>query len=611
MTETHQHLQHLIHCIDLEITEQEGRFRLDKDHNLKSLKSEGLAIHPIHVTRKTFGYAEYPEISFTIPYPVESQNFRDGSSIECFLADETPVKGVLLSLNGKRGEFRLYAPDFPDWIEEKGVGIKLTPDQRTFELMKRALKDVPENPILNALYAQIHGSSEHKISFTLDKKPSPSFTHEKLNESQKQAVSAMLANENLCILHGPPGTGKTTVLIEGIQQLVKKGETVIVAAPSNAAVDHISLGLIKLGIRILRVGNTSKVNQTIFPFTQEGKMIDSKQGLEIKKLKIRAEELRKMAHQYKRSFGKDEREQRNLLFKEVRFIRDEIKNLRVYYEKQFFEKAQVIIGTPVGLVSSLGDLQNYNTLIIDEAGQCLEPLAWMLFPYAHNWVLAGDHLQLPPTVLSEKAVQLGFNKSILESSITRCQNVHFLNTQYRMRKDVADFSSAYFYNKKLETAAHLINDKRYISYFDTAGAGYDEETSPQVSSFRNSGEISAILKIIESENLDLKKTAFISPYSGQVNLARAELPKEIQISTIDSFQGQEKENIILSLVRSNEKGNIGFLKDYRRMNVALTRAKEKLFVIGDSSTIGHDKFYKSFLDYVEELGAYKSIWELL
>ncbi|MEI7736282.1 MAG: AAA domain-containing protein, partial [Ferruginibacter sp.] len=326
MPVTNLHIKNLLQCIALEEEEQVQRYSLDQQHTLKSLKAEGLALHPISVTKRNFGYADYPEISFRLNYPTETGLFKDGAAIECFCSGEEPIKGVLMSLDGKTGEFRLFAPDFPDWMEDDGVGIKLAPDQRTTTIMKGVLNELENKKDLYHLFQQIHGemASVHSLLAAIV----VPFKNKNLNPSQQQAVAAIIQNENICIVHGPPGTGKTTTLIEAIQQLVRLGEKVLVSAPSNTAVDNIAKGLITAGINVLRVGNTSKVDEGIFQHTPEGRLSNSKQQKEIKQLKIRAEEFRKMALKYKRSFGKAEREQRNLLFKEVKDIRTEIKKLQ-------------------------------------------------------------------------------------------------------------------------------------------------------------------------------------------------------------------------------------------------------------------------------------------
>lgn len=604
----HPQIQHLITCINLEEKEQAERYRLDQAHTLKTLKAEGLALHPVTVTRKNFGYADYPEISFRLGFPSETNLFRDGAAIECFKQGEEPVKGVLLSLDGKSGEFRLFAPDFPDWIEDDGVGIKLAPDTRTTGIMKKALNELEHDKYLFRLFEKLHGDHSTGDHAPLSKTPA-SFYNKNLNESQQQAVAAIIQNEELTIVHGPPGTGKTTTLIEAIQQLVANGEKLMLSAPSNAAVDNICKGLLSKGVKLLRVGNSGKTDEAVFPYTPEGKLNNSKLQKDIRQLKLRAEEFRRMALKYKRSFGKAEREQRNLLFKEVKSIRAEIKQLQQYNEEKLFEEADVIAGTPIGLYDAGLQKISFDQLIIDEAGQCIEPLAWCIFSFANKIVLAGDHLQLPPTVLSDAAAKAGFNRSVLEVAIEHSPNVHLLNIQYRMKPVIAGFSSDYFYKGLLQTAPHLINNGIHLSFIDTAGSGFNETHGPDGVSLQNEGELRIIDQLMQSSEFVPENSAFISPYSGQVLMAKEKLPKQMRISTIDSFQGQEKEVIFLSLVRSNDNCEIGFLKDYRRMNVAITRAKEQLVVIGDSATIGADPFYQAFLNYVEQHGTYRTVWE--
>ena len=605
----HPQIQTLLKCIDLEEKEQVNRFKLDQQHSLKQMKSEGLALHPIIVTRKGFGYADYPEITFKLGFPPEANLFKDGAAIECFFEGEVPIKGILINLDGKQGEFRLFAPDFPDWIEDNGVGLKLAPDTRTTAIMKKVLNDLGNNKALFKLFEKLHGIPQTHLQPTNRDTGKTTFKNKRLNSSQQQAVQAIVENEELVIVHGPPGTGKTTTLVEAILQLVNNGEKVIVSAPSNTAVDHISKKLIEQGVKLLRVGNVSKVDQTVFSHTPEGKLNNSKALKEIKQLKIRAEEFRRMALKYKRNFGKAEREQRNLLFKEVKNTREEIKKLQHYHEEKLYEDADVITGTPIGLYDAKINHLEFQSLVIDEAGQCIEPLAWCIFPMASKIVLAGDHWQLPPTVLSHEAAVLGFNNSILEIAIAHQSTAYLLNTQYRMRQAIAGFSSSYFYKNLLLTAEHLDNQGTHLTFIDTAGSGFNEIHGPDGVSLQNEGELRIANHILSNAHLETGQTAFISPYSGQATAAREILSREIRISTIDSFQGQEMDNIIVSLVRSNDDSDIGFLKDYRRMNVAITRAREQLFVIGDSATIGADPFYSSFLSYVEEHGTYRTVWE--
>jgi ATP-dependent RNA/DNA helicase IGHMBP2 len=608
MPATHPYIRQLLGAIALEEKEEINRYSLSQQHTLKTLKAEGLALHPIIITRKNFGYADYPELSFRLPFPAEISQFRDGAAIECFAAGEEPVKGTLVGLDGKAGELRLFAPDFPDWIEDDNVGIKLAPDQRTSSIMKTVLNSLENNKRLYQLFEQLHGSTLQHQNETVNP-VELTFISKQLNASQQQAVSAIVQNDGITVIHGPPGTGKTTTLSEAILQLVKAGEKVLVSAPTNTAVDYIGKQLIRQGLHVLRVGNTSKIDEEIYSHTPEGRLANARQQKEIKELKKRAEEFRRMALKYKRSFGKAEREQRNLLFKEVKNIRNEIRSLQVYNEEKLYREASVILGTPIGLYDARINDIKFQTLVIDEAAQCIEPLAWCIFPLASKYVLAGDHLQLPPTVLSQAATRMGLNKSILEVCIEAGHQTFLLNTQYRMRESIAGFSGDYFYKGLLQTAAHLSNVGVHISFIDTAGSGYNEVQGSNGMSLQNEGELVIVQKLLEAESLDPTVTAFISPYSGQVAAAKDVLPKQMRISTIDSFQGQEKEIIVLSLVRSNDDGDIGFLKDYRRMNVAITRAKEQLFVIGDSATIGADPFYNALLDYIEKYGSYRTVWQ--
>lgn len=587
---------------------QKERYRLNENHSLKALKAAGLALHPIRVTRKNYGYADYPEISFRLPYPQETNAFRSGAAIECFSAGEEAVKGMLLQLDGQSGEMRLFTPDFPDWIEDEHTGIKLAPDQHTTEVMRTALRAISATPGMNALFEKLHPDLQTS-EVSEQAAQLPPFEDTRLNESQRTAVSAILGNKQIAVVHGPPGTGKTTTLAAAVAALVQEGKKVLVCAPGNAAVDHFVKKLMDAGINVLRTGNTGKVDEAVYGRTPEALLAGNRSMREIKQLKIRAEEYRKMAMKYKRQYGRAEREQKQLLLKEVRAIRMEIKKIQQYEEEKLFREADVIAGTPVGLYDAGLQRLRFDTLVIDEAGQCLEPLAWCVFPLADRIVLAGDHWQLPPTVISSDAAREGLARSILEVAADSLPDVHLLDTQYRMRPSIAGFSSDYFYRGRLKTASHIEDTDAHLVFIDTAGSGFEEKYLPDEAGIENEGELQALLKIIEAESAGHGQIALISPYAAQVAAARKTLPPEIRISTIDSFQGQEHPVILLSLVRSNDEGQIGFLKDYRRMNVAITRAQEKLVVIGDSATIGTDPFFKAFLEYVETRGTYRSVWE--
>lgn len=604
------HIRFLLENVALEEQAQVDRFTVRDAGGIKALKREGLALHPIRVNRKGYGFAEYPEFSFRVPQSQSTDNFRDGTAIELFMENEAPVKGILLGIHEGNGEVRLFAPDFPDWIDDQGAGIKLTPDTKTREIVTSVLQQLDEGTAAEAFpfFAWLHQDNDRYLP---QPRPHEVGRSSLLNESQQQALEKINDSEPVVIVHGPPGTGKTTTLVEAIAELVRNGEKVLVTAPSNAATDHIALQLIRKGVPTLRIGNQSKMSADLIPHTLEGKLSQGNEQKQLKKLRIQAEEYRRMSHQYKRHFGKDDRDQRKLLIQEVKNIRKEIRSLQDFYADKWIDEARVICGTPVGLHDKVLKGKEFDTLVIDEAGQCLETMAWVAIRNVQRLVLAGDHLQLPPTVISDAAMRNGFNASFLEIMLAKHPQKHLLRTQYRMRKAIVDFPNRYFYEGKLETPEQLQNISKHLSFYDTAGTGFQEEHDSEGSSLSNSGELEIIEKIIETHAFNLERCALITPYSGQVALARARFPKELRISTVDSFQGQECETVLISLVRSNDEGNLGFLKDYRRMNVAMTRAKENLFVIGDSVTFGNDAFYAAFLQHCEETAAYGSAWEFL
>lgn len=601
-------LAQLIECVSIESKAQEEKFSGKHGANFKQLKADGFLLHPIKITRKSYGYADYPEISFQVLYPAESNAFKNGTSVQLVFENEDPVKGLLLYLDGNKGELRLFAPDFPDWMEDRGVGIQITPDQRTNKIMLEALKKIEHSHYLSDLFDQIHSQEEPLANKS--PKSSITFKNNALNDSQKNAVLHILDESPIQIIHGPPGTGKTTTLVELIHQLQLDNKRILIAAPSNTAIDHIGIQLAKSGLRFLRVGNNAKVNDQLLPFTIEGKMDEARLKTTIKNLRIRSEQLRKMANQYKRNFGKAERDQRKLLLQEVKNIRSEIKQLQSNFEKEVYVQNSILIGTPIGINDCQFSDYEFDVVIIDEAGQCLEPLAWVLFDKAKRIVLAGDPFQLPPTVISFEAEKKGLGVSILEQLVSNQHATHFLDTQYRMTSTIAEYSNQFFYKGALKSNQAVTDSSISIHFYDTAGADFTESFHEQSFSILNEMELDFVTKIVEHHQLDTHTTAFITPYSGQLQLAKSTLTNFKRVSTIDSFQGQEEECIIISLVRSNSDNQIGFLSDYRRMNVAMTRAKKQLFIIGDSATLGNDSFYAGLISFIESKNGYHSVWEL-
>jgi ATP-dependent RNA/DNA helicase IGHMBP2 len=330
-----------------------------------------------------------------------------------------------------------------------------------------------------------------------------------------------------------------------------------------------------------------------------------------------------MASKYKRTFGKSEREQRNIMYKQAKSLSKDANDYEDHLIDKIFDNADVITCTLVGSTTRYLANRKFYTVIIDEAAQALEAATWIPISKGQKVILAGDPFQLPPTIKSKEAAKAGLQETLLEQCITKKMKVNLLDTQYRMNEQIMSFSNQQFYDGKLKAdetvKSHSIDDKP-MQFIDTAGCGFEEKKDKETLSLYNQGEIDLVNKLLEqhiSIYNDEYSVGIISPYRQQVERIRDCVDKNydylpnVKIDTIDSFQGQERDVIIISLVRSNENAEIGFLKDYRRLNVALTRARKKLIVIGDSATLASDKFYGQFIDYIDSIDAYHSAYEFM
>lgn len=623
----------------LKIERDEDRksyLKFTESTSVSDRRASGFTWYPIAIrsTEPTRGDYISVELERTTHLDVIHQ-LRSGVSAMLFSnhdAKTDKVEGTITYSNGNRLKITLRTDELPDWADNGKLGVDLLFDDNSYDEMQNALKHAPN---VN------EKTDEGRLVRVLTGALQPTFNTEvfalyntRLNASQQDAVNKILNANELAIVHGPPGTGKTTTLVQAIKALVARDhKQILVVAPSNTAVDLLSEKLSAEGLNVLRVGNPARVSESLMRLTLDSKMAEHSAMKEIKKLKKQAAEYKNMAHKYKRSFGKAEREQRKALFDEAHKIMREVGNTEQYIVDDLVAKANVITATLVGSNHYTVRHLKYHTVVIDEAGQALEPACWIPILKAKKLVLAGDHFQLPPTIKSSEAARGGLNKTLLEKCVEiHPQAVTLLEEQYRMNEVIMGYSSSVFYGGKLKAhstvAQHvLFAGDAPLAFIDTAGCGFDERS--ESTSTTNAEEASFLLKILMQQATTLADyytpetfptIAVISPYKQQVELLKnlvLHAPillgygKKISVNTIDSFQGQERDVVYISMTRSNADGIIGFLSDTRRMNVAMTRARKKLVVIGDSATLSGLPFYADFIAYAQNKNAYQSAWEFM
>jgi len=448
-----------------------------------------------------------------------------------------------------------------------------------------------------------------------------------LDESQCEAIQFALSARDVALIHGPPGTGKTTALVELIRRAVRRHEKVLVCAPSNMAVDNLFQRLVDFEERAVRLGHPARVSAELRDHTLD-LLVEKHQDVRLaRKLVKQAMSLFREAERYTRA--KPKPGSRSQLRQDGRSLLADARRLEAQAVEQVLNRADILCATTTGLDDRvLGD-RRFDLAVVDEACQSTEPGCWIPLLRAQRVVLAGDHCQLPPTVVSPEAAAEGFSVSLFERLMTLLgpDVSRRLDVQYRMNRAIMDFSSAEFYDGDLRAAPSaskgllsglpgVTTDRLTetpVEFIDTAGAEFDEEVEPDGESRRNPREASLVCRKVHALlqcGVAARDIAVIAPYAAQVRLIRERLElADVEVDSVDGFQGREKEAVVISLVRSNTKRGIGFLADVRRMNVALTRAKRKLLVIGDSATLSVHPFYGRMFDYFERINAYRTVWE--
>ena len=437
-----------------------------------------------------------------------------------------------------------------------------------------------------------------------------------LNPTQETAVNKVICARDVAIVHGPPGTGKTTTLVEAIYETLHREPQVLVCAQSNMAVDWISEKLVDRGVSVLRIGNPTRVNDKMLSFTYERRFEDHPLYHELWSIRKELRQLSGRRH-------KGSRDERDGVRSRISRLKDRAVGIEVQINNDLFASAHVIASTLVSSNHCLLDGMHFGTLFIDEAAQALEAACWIAIRKADRVILAGDHCQLPPTIKCYEAAKGGLEKTMMETIVeNKPEAVTLLKVQYRMNEAIMKFSSEWFYHGELEAAPEvkhrsILDFDTPISWIDTSKMEFKEEFVGETFGRINKDEANLLLQELEAyinkiggerildERIDF---GIISPYKAQVQYLRCKLKNRASlhpyrqlftINTVDGFQGQERDVIFISLVRANEDGQIGFLRDLRRMNVAMTRARMKLVILGDAATLGKHPFYRKLIESIK------------
>ncbi|MDE2510909.1 MAG: AAA family ATPase, partial [Elusimicrobia bacterium] len=459
--------------------------------------------------------------------------------------------------------------------------------------------------------------------------PKVRFFNQGLNEYQQEAVKRALAADDVSLVHGPPGTGKTTVLVEIIRQHVSRGERVLATAPSNIAVDNILEKLLDSGLRVVRLGHPARTLESLRHGNLAAQTEEDPGYEKVRELDAARERLinrkSRIARRERNQLGYDERQNRE---REVGRMWREARDIEFEIQRRIVASAHVVLATHAGISKRFvkGD---FDLVAMDEASQATEALSWVPLTLAKKVVFAGDANQLPPTIYSKEAAEGGLAVTLFDrlKDLLPANVQTLLRVQYRMHEDIMRFPSEQFYEGKLiaheSVARHTADElpgvastpltSRPVTFIDTAGAGFDESWNDMLESRENKGEAELAVKILYEllgSGMKPKDVAILTPYVAQAKLLKT-LARDpgLEIGSVDGFQGREKEAVILSLVRSNEGGQIGFLSDMRRLNVAITRARRCLIVIGDGVTVARHAVYEKFVAHADALDSHRSSYE--
>ncbi len=577
----------------------------------------GIAWYPLSVGRSYYNSLNQlvVEVSRTEDTDIE-HNFEYGRPV-CFFTQSLEGRVKFLSFTATvsyADEERMVVviPSTDALVELQAadrVGVQLYFDEHTYRLMFEALNQVikAKGNRLAELRDIFHGPAPvNTYRFAPTRFPW-------LNPSQEEAVNKVLWAKDVAVVHGPPGTGKTTTLVEAIYETLHRENQVLVCAQSNMAVDWISEKLVDRGIHVLRIGNPTRVNDKMLSFTYERRFEAHPDYPQLWSIRKAIREL----YQQRRKGRSDN------LHQKINALKDRATELEIRINNALFNEARVVACTLAGSAHRVMTGMKFATLFIDEAAQALEPACWIAIRRADRVILAGDHCQLPPTVKCQEAVRGGLAHTLMQTIVKRKpEAVSLLKVQYRMNEEIMRFSSDWFYGGNLQASPEvkyrgILDYDTPMVWVNTEGLDCNEEFVGESFGRINKAEARLTLEQLQTyitrigkhrileERIDF---GVISPYKAQVQYLRQLIRRDaffkpfhhlIAVNTVDGFQGQERDVIVISLVRANDEGQIGFLSDLRRMNVAITRARMKLIILGDASTLTRHPFYQRLYEYIE------------
>ncbi len=631
MSEEKDRYTNILDAIEHERAHEETYYKsLASAKSLKERIESGICWSPCDVSKSYYTIGEHAEVQFLRRERKKDRHkLKTGAGCVAYLSgqEDRAYKGIISFIRRDKISI-IFSNDTilrdSDFLHGN-VTIELSYDERSYKVMRSAIHQLmkSEEEHIVQLREGIRKKQnfpeifEDRLISDLDQLP--------INSKQREALKKAVQAKDLSIIHGPPGTGKTTTLVQLVRILLRFEKRLLVCAPSNNATDLLAREIAKHNIEVVRVGNVSRMGDETAHLSLANKAADSDEWQHIKKVKIASEDAQKKAKKFKRNFGEQERRERKFLMNEARDLRKWAKELENKLLESILSKSQVVCTTLISAANKeIQDLR-FDTLIIDEASQALEAECWNAILKAKRVVLAGDHFQLPPTIMSKKAKEIGFEETLLDRMADTIAHSSILQMQYRMHDDILHFSNTQFYAGNLKSDASvaqrsLAQDDEVITFIDTSGAGFEETIHTETLSKWNEGEYFILREhfIQHEEKYENKSIGIISPYSAQVKFLRDSIAadeifmgKDIEVNSIDGFQGQEKDIIYISLVRSNDIGEIGFLADYRRLNVAMTRARMKLVIIGDSATISQHTLFLNLVEHIESHGTYESAYQYM